>query len=244
MKRALAVLALWPAVAGAVECQDLLFQGQSFTTCAVDPATEDLRLFHADADGQVLGTFSAVNAQIAPAQLGFAMNAGMYHDDRSPVGLYVEQGEQKMRVVPNAGPGNFGMLPNGVLCLTDNSAQVIETRDYIKTNPDCRDATQSGPMLVIDGTLHPRFIDGGTSVYIRNGVGVTNDGQAIFAISNEPVNFHTFGRLFRDVLETPNALFLDGKVSRLYAPSIGRSDFGFVQMGPIVGVVDAVDGKD
>lgn len=244
MKRALVVLALWPAMADAVDCQDLLFQGQSFTTCAVDPATEDLRLFHADADGQVLGTFSAVNAQIAPAQLGFAMNAGMYHDDRSPVGLYVEQGEQKMRVVPNAGPGNFGMLPNGVLCLTDNSAQVIETRDYIKTNPDCRDATQSGPMLVIDGTLHPRFIDGGTSVYIRNGVGVTNDGQAIFAISNEPVNFHTFGRLFRDVLETPNALFLDGKVSRLYAPSIGRSDFGFVQMGPIVGVVDAVDGKD
>ena len=91
-------------------------------------------------------------------------------------------------------------------------------------------------MLVIDGALHPRFIPGGSSKYIRNGVGVDATGRAYFVISDRAVNFHTFGRFFRDVLKTPEALFLDGKVSRLYAPSLGRSDLGFA-LGPIVGLV-------
>jgi uncharacterized protein YigE (DUF2233 family) len=59
----------------------------------------------------------------------------------------------------------------------------------------------------------------------------------VFAISNDTVNFHDFATLFRDRLNTPNALYFDGKVSRLYAPSLNRSDFGW-QLGPIVGVLD------
>mgnify|MGYP000971683221 FL=1 len=91
-------------------------------------------------------------------------------------------------------------------------------------------------MLVIDGALHPRFLKDGTSRYIRNGVGTSADGKrAVFVISDAPVNFHTFGRYFRDVVQVPQALYFDGKVSRLFAPEIGRSDFGF-SLGPIVGV--------
>jgi uncharacterized protein YigE (DUF2233 family) len=143
-----------------------------------------------------------------------------------------------MRVIPNAGPGNFGLLPNGVLCITDTSARVIETLRYLDEAPACRDATQSGPMLVIDGELHPRFLPDGTSRNIRNGVGTSADGtRAVFAISNDAVNFHSFGRLFRDELGLPNALFFDGKVSRLYSRDLGRSDFGF-QLGPMVAVVE------
>ncbi|MBU2360127.1 MAG: phosphodiester glycosidase family protein, partial [Alphaproteobacteria bacterium] len=74
--------------------------------------------------------------------------------------------------------------------------------------------------------------------HIRNGVGTSADGRtAIFAISNDPVNFHTFARFFRDVLKTPNALFFDGSISRLYAPTLNRADFGFAALGPMVGVV-------
>jgi len=51
------------------------------------------------------------------------------------------------------------------------------------------------------------------------------------------VNFYDFGTLFKDYLGLPNALFFDGKISRLFAPEIGRSDFGW-QLGPIVGVLD------
>ena len=126
-----------------------------------------------------------------------------------------------MRVIPSAGPGNFGLLPNGVFCIGDGFAQVYETRDYLAQTPACRDATQSGPMLVIDGALHPRFLENGTSRYIRNGVGTSADGlRAVFAISNDPVNFYDFGSFFRDHLRLPNALYFDGKVSRLYAADL------------------------
>ena len=93
---------------------------------------------------------------------------------------------------------------------------------------------------MIGGALHPRFLEDGTSVYIRNGVGTSEDGRrVVFAISDEPVNFHSFGLLFRDHLKVPNALYLDGNISRLYAPEIGRRDFGFA-VGPIIGVVEPI----
>jgi len=44
-------------------------------------------------------------------------------------------------------------------------------------------------------------------------------------------------RLFRDDLGLPSALFLDGNLSRSYAPQLNRDDRGF-RMGPIIGVVE------
>jgi uncharacterized protein YigE (DUF2233 family) len=234
MMRLLAGLfCLWALPAAAVDCYDHTFDGTEFSICAVDPSQDDLRLFLNDAQGDPFGSWAAIENVIGP--LSFAINGGMYHNDRRPVGYYVEDFDQSMFLVTNPGPGNFGLLPNGVFCFGDGQVQVIETLSFEASAPECRYATQSGPMLVIDGALHPRFISGGTSRHLRNGVGV-KDGIAYFAISNSPVNFDTFGRLFRDFLNTPNALYFDGKVSRLYAPSIRRNDFG-VRLGPIVGVV-------
>ncbi|SDE03049.1 phosphodiester glycosidase family protein [Ruegeria marina] len=227
--------------AAAVDCRDLTHQGNLYSVCEVDPRTEDLRLFLNDGEGRLLGQFSAVASalQTEGKRLAFAMNAGMYHVDRSPVGHYVENGIEQKRVIPNAGPGNFGLLPNGVFCIRPQRADVIETLAYQANQPDCTHATQSGPMLVIDGALHPRFLPDSTSRYLRNGVGTSADGtRAVFAISGNSVTFHEFAGLFRDVLKTPNALYFDGNISRLFAPQLGRSDPGF-SMGPIVGVVEA-----
>lgn len=222
-------------------CRDVVFEDTPFTICTATPGTESIRLFLNDADGQPLGTFDNVGASLGAGDtLLFAMNAGMYHSDRSPVGLYVEDSEDIGRLVTREGPGNFGLLPNGVLCLNEDSARVIESRSFAAADTSCRYATQSGPMLVIDGALHPRFIPASDSRFIRNGVGVTEDGTFIAAISNRPVNFHQFARLFRDVLGTPNALYMDGKVSRLYAPDLNRHDFG-LPMGPILGVTAPAD---
>lgn len=241
MIRAIATLGavLWAAQTHAVTCEKLTHEDRRYTVCEVD-ASEDLRLFLNDGQGDLLGHFSSVNDTLAPEgkQLAFAMNAGMYHDDRSPVGHYVENGQEKMRVIPNAGPGNFGLLPNGVFCIREGRADVFETLTFVDQAPRCRFATQSGPMLVIDGELHPRFLPDSTSRYIRNGVGTSADGtRTVFAISEDYVTFHEFGRLFRDVLETPNALFLDGNISRMYERASNRSDIGF-SLGPIVGVVE------
>ena len=231
----LSLLALGGPAAAA--CRDARFEGKGFTICEV-ALGEDLRIFHQGADGGPLRSFERVNDQLAgeTARLGFAMNAGMYHSDRSPVGLLIEQGEELAPLVTSDGPGNFGLLPNGVFCIGERFA-VIESRHFAENRPNCRYATQSGPMLVIDGALHPRFLPDSPSRYIRNGVGVSPDGsRAYFVISQDRVNFTEFGRFFRDALQTPQALYFDGNVSRLYAPQIGRDDIGF-PMGPMVGTV-------
>lgn len=222
----------------AAECEALVFDGKSYTVCSADPARVEIRLFLSDAEGAFLGTFDNLERAVADEGLGiaFAMNGGMYHPDRRPVGLYVEDGDELAPIVTREGPGNFALLPNGVLCLQTGSAAIVESRVFAASPPDCAYATQSGPMLVINGALHPRFLSDSTSRNIRNGVGIARDGLLYAAISDEPVTFHEFARLFRDRLETPNALFLDGRVSRLYAPGIGRHDIGF-PMGPILGVL-------
>ncbi len=224
----------------ALTCSDQTHEGRSLTICTVDATLDNLRLFLRGDDGAILGQFRDIERTLEEGKiLSFGMNAGMYHADRSPVGHYVEDGTEEMRILTGGSKGNFGLLPNGVLCLNDGSVRVYETLDFQKQAPNCRDATQSGPMLVIDGDLHPRFLPNSTSRFLRNGVGTTNDGKtAYFVISNEAVTFHEFGRFFRDKLQTPNALYFDGKISRLHAPQLNRSDGGF-WMGPIIGVVES-----
>jgi len=229
------MLAVWGAGAFA-GCRDMAFESASYTVCEVT-AAQDLRLFHSGPDG-ALGSFVAVDQQLQPQglRLDFAMNAGMYHRDLAPVGLYIEDGVQATPLVTQAGPGNFGLVPNGVFCI-GTTLRVIETLTFAAEAPECRYATQSGPMLVIGGRLHPKFLPDSDSLNIRNGVGVTADGsRAVFAISNSGVNFYSFARFFRDGLGLRDALYFDGSISRLYDSDSGRHDAGF-PMGPMVGVV-------
>ena len=241
MRAVLAALAilLAPVAARAAECETGRFEGARFTWCVVDLTREELRLFLRDDEGVPFGGFRRLDRALRDRgeALGVAMNGGMYHDDRAPVGLYVEDGIEEMRIVTSDGPGNFGLLPNGVFCIQKGRARIVESRAYAKAPPACRHATQSGPLLVIGGRLHPRFLPDSDSRFIRNGVGVRAGGrEAVLAIADQPVNFHRFARFFRDAMGTPDALFLDGKVSRLHAPQLGRSDAGF-PMGPILGTV-------
>ncbi|MBV0891185.1 phosphodiester glycosidase family protein [Paracoccus sp. Z118] len=227
-----------PAVADS--CEKRQFEGKGYAVCTVDGADQDrLRLWLDGPDGRVLGDFRAVRGTLGSGEvLAFAMNAGMYHPDYTPVGLYRADGVQKSGLVTAGGGGNFGLRPNGVFCVGAKAPfQVIESRRFEKADPDCRLATQSGPMLLIDGELHPRFLPDSDSRYIRNGVGVSRDFQtAWFVISDSAVTFHEFARFFRDELDARNALYFDGSISRLYAPDIRRADWGRT-MGPIIGFV-------
>lgn len=235
MKLAAAVFGICAWSTAATACESVDHRDQQFTVCEV-PRGARIELFLRDTAGAVLGTFASVQ-EIAEGRVIMAMNAGMYHDDRRPVGLYVEDGEQQASLVTREGPGNFGLLPNGVFCIQDSRVDVFESRSFEQMGVTCDHATQSGPMLVIDGALHPSFLPDSTFRNIRNGVGTSADGQhVVFVISDSAVTFHEFATLFRDVLNVPNALYFDGRVSRLYAPDIDRNDFGLT-MGPIVAVI-------
>lgn len=216
-------------------CRTTTFEGIPFTVCTAS-ASDDVRLWLRDGD-RLIGSPARVADTLAPGErLAFAMNAGMFEPDRSPVGLYIENGVEQAPLITRSAGGNFSLTPNGVFCIGD-TFRVIETGAYAADPPKCRYATQSGPMLVINGALHPKFLPDSDSLYIRNGVGVSADGQtAWFVISDKPVNFHRFARFFRDELGARDALYFDGSISRLSVPDQGRSDFGF-PVGPIVGMV-------
>ena len=138
-------------------------------------------------------------------------------------------------------PAIFISKPNGVFFIDNGKAGVLETKAFLKRNLKPEFASQSGPMLVINGKLHPRFLIDSTSRKRRNGVGVRDGGRTLlFVISEDFVTFHQFGSLFKDRLKTPNALFFDGTISSLYSKQLGRSDWGRA-MGPIVGVVREIE---
>ncbi|MEO1242872.1 MAG: phosphodiester glycosidase family protein [Pseudomonadota bacterium] len=221
-------------------------QGVDYVVCRFN-RREDIRLFLNDENGEPFRHFSRVNDALDANDeaLVFAMNAGMYHESRAPVGLYVEDRVEETSLNTNDGPGNFHLKPNGVFWIRaedgSRGAHVARTETYLKAAHDVvQYATQSGPMLVIDGDIHPRFLPDSESRKRRNGVGVTEDGDAIFVLADTPVNFYDFATYFREVLKTPNALYLDGTISRVHAPELDRDDPG-VAMGPIVGVVKKHD---
>ena len=95
-------------------CERVTFDGAGYTSCRIDLAETETRLFLRDAEGAIYGSFGRVEAALPPGKrLGVAMNAGMFHEDRSPVGHYVEDGVERMRVIKPGRAGQLrGLLPN------------------------------------------------------------------------------------------------------------------------------------
>jgi uncharacterized protein YigE (DUF2233 family) len=219
-------------------CTTQSFEGSAFTVCAFDARKDDLRLVLRGADRQTLRSLPALEAALGKeaSRVRFAMNAGMYDEEGAPIGLYIEGGETLKRLNRNAGPGNFHLLPNGVFAV-DKEGRVSVTETTTFAAKGKRWATQSGPMLVVGGKLHPKFDADGESRLVRNGVGVKDPETAFFVISEEGVSFGRFARFFRDALGCPDALFLDGSVSSLWDRPGGRQD-AYSGLGPMIAVLE------
>lgn len=221
-------------------CSEQIFEETRFTVCRFDSRTQELRLAWEDKGGEPLRSLEALSEELgadAP-RVSFAMNAGMYDEAGAPIGLYVEQGKRRKKLSLRDGPGNFHLKPKGVFAL-DGKGRLSVTRSdrFEKAVREPRWATQSGPMLVIDGKLHPKFSAEGDSRFVRNGVGVRDPRTALFVISEDAVSFGRFARFFRDALGCRNALFLDGSVSSLWDAGSDRMD-AYSQLGPMIVVLD------
>ena len=221
----------------------------AYSVCRVDAtalASErySLQLFWQSSDNnEHLLTFDALLATLPNHEtLKFAMNAGMYNENYAPIGYTVIEGKELKSLNVREGGGNFHLLPNGVMWWDQaGNVQITESNalDEQLNNGDVQPwyATQSGPMLVINDEIHPKFNPDSSSIKLRNGAGVCRDGSIQLVNSDEPVTFYQFAELFKDELGCSNALFLDGGIaSALYAPSIDKQDKK--EMGVMIGFVE------
>jgi len=207
----------------------------------VSPRTGKIDFFWKDDDGNVFGNAKILKQYMSSQgrKLEFSVNGGMYLKDQSPQGLYIENGLVKNRLdTIQSAYGNFYMQPNGVFYITNtNEAKICESVDFSEEN--IKYATQSGPMLLMNGNLHYKFQKNSSSKFIRNGVGILSNGDVLFLMSKETINFYDFAMLFKDKGCT-NALYLDGFVSRTYLPSKKwtQEDGNF---GVMIGVTKTLD---
>ena len=233
-------------LAHAVECKMETVGAAAFTACRVDLTTERLELYWKDEGGRPYRQFSALREALAHQgkTLVFAANAGMYLPDFSPVGLFVADGRELVPLNRRPGSGNFSQQPNGVFLVDGNGARVMSTTDYSKELPTPKLATQSGPMLVHQGEITTSAVMNPRSEWrkIRNGVCAPAPAAVFFVISETPVSFYEFAGYFRDHLQCAEALYLDGSISSLYAPRVGRDDHGS-DLGPMLGVVASGAGR-
>jgi uncharacterized protein YigE (DUF2233 family) len=246
---ALTLLCLVAAgTAHAEPCRSESFRGASYVVCSFDPSKDDLRIYWRGDDGKPYRTFAALAADLEGKgkSLRFGMNGGMYRDDFRPVGLYIENGHELTRAntaTVAGGPSqipNFYKKPNGVFYIGDSEAGILETGRFLAARPKANFATQSGPMLIVDGAIHPAFVVNSSDRKPRNGVGVSSPTQVHFVITEGWVSFYDFARFFRDGLGCRNALFLDGgEASGVYAPELHRNDApSHGGYGPIIAVVE------
>lgn len=209
----------------------------TFTIVRVDTRAEQLKLFWGDEHGNPFKQFSRLSKALERKgqRLAFAMNAGMFHADASPVGLLVVEGKQLSALNPSDGNGNFFLKPNGVFLLSSSGPRVVESSEYPGLADGIQFATQSGPLLLRHGVIHPAFNPASTSKLIRNGVGVAGP-IAYFVMSERLVSFHELAVYFRDVLHCEDALYLDGVVSSLYSAELRRNTQR-TDLGPMIGTV-------
>ncbi len=174
-----------------------------------------IHLYYKDKNGKKIEDIDDLKRQ--KEKLIFAMNAGIFSETYEPLGLYIENNIKISELNKNEGNGNFYLQPNGVFILKKNRSQIVETKKY-KNLTDTIFAIQSGPMLVIDNQINPVFNKNSQSKYIRNGVGIDQNGDIIFVISNQAVTFYEFASIFKDKLKCNHALYLDGAISEMYVP--------------------------
>ncbi|WP_162150286.1 phosphodiester glycosidase family protein [Asticcacaulis sp. AC460] len=220
-------LCVW--LAGAVPAH----AGDGYTRVTVDPAKDHLSFHWKDAKGRRIGSLSALDARVKGQgrTLVFATNAGIFAKDFTPLGLFIADGKVLRPLNTGSGGGNFFLQPNGVFYVDGMGGHIVRTQAF-KLTPGITLATQSGPMLVEKGAINSQFAVDSKNKLIRSGVGINHDGKLVFAISNGPVSFYDFAGYFRDTLDCDDALYLDGVISRMYAPAQGRrdSDDDFVGM--------------
>lgn len=240
MKRKQAVIVLiiilFTSVGFFVQSKEPKNDDERFISYTVNPKKLKVEFYWKNQEGENFKNAENLKVELTKQkrELVFATNGGMYKKDSSPQGLYIENKVKKVEIDTTQGEGNFYLKPNGVFYITTNTTPIICLTNDFTDNGKIKYATQSGPMLVINGKIHPAFKENSTNLNIRNGVGILPNNEIVFAMSKKEINFYQFAEYFKK-LGCLNALYLDGFVSRTYLPEKNwiQTDGNF---GVIIGI--------
>lgn len=201
--------------------------------------SKNLKLFLKNPEnGSMYKTFQNVENSLSNCErINFLMNAGMFHSNYEPVGLYIEKAEEKYSINTQIkGFGNFFIQPNGIFAWNENKFDIFTTQEFSQSLEKYQYATQSGPMLIMNGQINTHFVKNSNSLKIRNGVGVNEQG-IYFVISNKKINFYNFANFFKTELNVNKALYLDGSISAALIPQLGRyTQYRYI--GPMIADID------
>jgi uncharacterized protein YigE (DUF2233 family) len=243
MNRAILLLIIFTIVITFAGCNNLDEKKNRILHYTVDISKQNIEFFLKNDNGEKFKTFRALNEWLESRNksLIFAMNGGMFKTDFSPQGLYIENGALISNIdsIYN-GYGNFYLQPNGIFYITNNNeGRITTTKNFINNN--IKFATQSGPMLLINGKIHSAFNKGSANINIRNGVGILPNGHIIFAMSTDKINLYDFAHYFLS-LGCKDALYLDGVVSKTYLPVKGHNDLSR-NFGVIIGETTEINNQ-
>lgn len=206
--------------------QRFIWDNVGYDAFVVDPSDPSLQFLFRDERGRRLGSLDRIRRFLAGKnrELVFATNGGMFNPSHEPNGLFVSEGVTIQPLNLQSGKGNFYLKPNGVFLIGGGQAHIMPSEDYPNYSGPVRFATQSGPLLLHQGQIHPGFSPKSQHRFVRNGVGLLKNHQLVFLISRQPVNFYQFAEVFRDYYGCEEALFLDGGISKMYLPELERHD--------------------
>jgi uncharacterized protein YigE (DUF2233 family) len=221
-----------------VSCGGNAIDKKIFDDFIVEPSAANIEFYWKNTDGEIFRSIKNLKAKAEKIgkHLRFAMNGGMYQEDNKPLGLFVSDGKIVTELNTRNAEGNFYLKPNGVFYINDDRQAAVVTTENFQKDERIKFATQSGPMLLVDGQINSLFTQNSDNLYVRNGVCVLEDGKVVFSISRVKVNFYDFAVHFQN-LGCRNALYLDGFVSRMYLPEQNLNDLDG-DFGVIIGIIE------
>lgn len=229
-----------------IKTYNVYFPGEAnIISVKMSPQKVNISFYWKQSNGVIYSNIRALKSdlQMQNKKLIFATNGGMFDEDFGPIGLYIENSKEirplnTKSIIPkkNKSIPNFYLNPNGVFFIkNDGIAGICKTSSYTHDST-VKFATQSGPMLLVDGEINPIFSQNSNNFNIRNGVGILPNKELIFAISKNQVTFFDFAKYFKEQ-GCINALFLDGFVSKAFMPDkkIEQLDG---KLGVLIGVTE------
>jgi uncharacterized protein YigE (DUF2233 family) len=208
-----------PYASEGLEVDCLTHKQARYTVVRVNLKAASIKLLWKNAAGAAYGSLGEAYRQLGDDLLAVT-NAGIYAGNKTPAGLHIEGGVAQHPLNLDNGEGNFYWKPNGVFYVSDDGAGIMESERFNSLDKQARvaEATQSGPLLVIEGEVNPNLPAESRSLYVRNGIGMKSADEVYILISADEVSLYDFAAVFASRLHCRNALYLDGCVSQLYLP--------------------------